>query len=168
MLFGSSLGSSLEPLQSVRDYFHSTKPHRPGISPSLSSSALLLCHIGSIGPTEYSVRPFSITAASPQHHRRYHRRALSIRTRLCVPSTKPHRPGISSLIPTLKLCCVPLSFALSYRYISSAIGWVSAASPCITAAPHLPWRSRRPASTISHHSQNRFYQNRPPGVALIF
>ena len=28
--------------------------------------------IGSIGPTEYSVRPFSITAASPQHHRRYH------------------------------------------------------------------------------------------------
>ena len=45
-----------------------------------------------------------------------------------VHSTKPHRPGISSLLLTLKLCTVALSFALPYMDISSAIDWVIAGS----------------------------------------
>jgi hypothetical protein len=80
--------------------------------------------IGSIGPTEYSVRSPRVTARVTAGVTV--ERLPSVRD--YVQSEKPHRSGISSLILTLKLCSVALSFALPHMYISSAIDWVNAGS----------------------------------------
>ena len=112
----------------------------------------ILSPIGSIGPTEYSVRPFSITAASPQHHRRYHRRALSIRTRLC-PQHKipPTRNKLFDTYSQALQCCFIICFIL-HVYIKCH--WMG--QRCITVhhrGSSSPWRCRRLPTTTAHHPQ---------------
>ena len=101
--------------------------------------------IGSIGPTEYSIRSPRVTARVTAGVTV--ERLPSVRD--IVQSTKPHRPGISSLILTLELCSVALSFALPYMYISSAIGWVTAGhrgSP--RGSPRLPSACFTPGAVV--------------------
>ena len=96
-----------------------------------------------------------------------------------VQSTKPHRPAISSLILTLNLCSVALSFALPYMDISSAIDWVIAGSSLghrwVIAGSSLghrwviaPGRCRRAAMTIARHAHDQIKRDHPHIVALIF
>ena len=123
----------------------------------------LLYPIGSLGPTEYPVQPFRVTARVTAGVTV--ERLPSVRD--YVQSKKPHRPGISSLILTLELCSVALLFALPYMYISSAIGWVTAGHREGHRGHRLPGRWRRAAMTPTLHIQDRFYQNHSHIVALI-
>ena len=116
--------------------------------------------IGRFGSTDASVSLVSITVGITVEHPSF----------LCdyVHSTKKHRPGISSLLLTLELCNVALSFALPYllpptRQVCITVHHrASPWPPCVSpGAVVLPM-------TIAHHTQDQIKRNHPQMFALIF
>ena len=90
--------------------------------------------LGRCGSTDASVGLVSITAGitveRPSFQCDY------------VQREKTHRPGISSLLLTLELCSVALSFALPYLLPPTRDVCITAHHRCITVhhrGPRLPW-----------------------------
>jgi len=112
--------------------------------------------IGSIGPTEYSIRSPRVTARVTAGVTV--ERLPSVRD--IVQSTKPHRPGISSLILTLELCSV----ALSFLYFTCIYQGPLDGSPRVTAGHHEGHRGYRLlASPRALSSTAHDHCSPPPG-----
>ena len=126
---------------------------------SLRFPAEFVSPIGRFGSTDASVSLGRVTARVTAEHPSF----------LCdyCPKEKNHRPGISSLLLTLELCSVALSFALPYLLPPTR-------EVCITvhhrASPRLS-SPRALASSRNDHCSPRPGPNLPEPpqiVALIF
>ena len=171
-LVSITVGITVERPSFLCDYCPKEKNHRPGISSLLLT--LELCSVALSFALPY-LRPPTREVCITVHHRASPRlsspRALaSSRNDHCSPHVqrkKNHRPAKSSLLLTLELCSVALSFALPYLRPPTR-------EVCITvhhrASPRLS-SPRALASSRNDHCSPHTGPNLPEPpqiVALIF